>query len=179
MSHWVDEGIAFLHDGMREEGERALRIAVKEDDRDITAWLWLSQAVKSDAEKITCLLRVLELDPHNVVARQKMSALQDKGRSKGEEHVSPFKLDVQVDSGSRADAFQFEEPPVELKMETEVSETGRLSESPFAQTQEEQEQLANTRRPDINLARATKAVIIILILLGIAVIVVLLVFLLK
>jgi len=179
MSHWVEEGIAYLHDGKREEGERALRIAVKEDDRDVTAWLWLSQAITSDAEKITCLLKVLELDPHNVVARQKLAAMQDKGRLKGEEHVSPFKTDDPIEAGPRADAFKFDEAPVEEKIETEVIASTPRSENPFSLPQDSTEGKPKFNQTDVKLARAMKIVMSVLIILGVALIIGFLVILLR
>ena len=81
MSHWVDEGKKLLQAGNRIEGERALRIAIKEDDRSVDAWLWLARAVQSDAERITCLLKVMELDPRNATARRTLAALEEKSRT--------------------------------------------------------------------------------------------------
>jgi len=93
VSRWVNEGINFIRKGNLVEAERALRIAVKENSHDIEAWLWLSQAVESDAEKMTCLLKVLEMDPRNLVARQKLASLQQRSRVDGGAHVDPFELD--------------------------------------------------------------------------------------
>jgi hypothetical protein len=93
VSHWVNEGINFLKKGNLVEAERALRIAVKEDGRNVEAWLWLSQAVESDAEKMTCLLKVLEMDPRNIVARQSLATLQQRSRVDGGQHVDPFEME--------------------------------------------------------------------------------------
>jgi len=93
MSHWVDEGKQLLQAGNRIEGERALRIAVKEDDRSVEAWLWLARAVQSDAERITCLLKVMELDPRNAIARRTLTALEEKSRASGKSHIDPFKTE--------------------------------------------------------------------------------------
>ncbi len=93
MDHWVSEGIRLLKGGKRLEAERALRIAVSENGRSVEAWLWLSQTVESDAEKMTCLLKVLELDPRSIVARQQLASLQQHGRTDETQHVNPFKLE--------------------------------------------------------------------------------------
>jgi hypothetical protein len=92
VSRWVNEGINLLRKGKVVEAERALRIAVKEDNRNVEAWLWLSQAVESEAEKMTCLLKVLEMDPRNIVARQKLASLQLRSRVDAGDHVDPFDM---------------------------------------------------------------------------------------
>jgi hypothetical protein len=93
VGRWVNEGVDLLRKGKVIEAERALRIAVKEDDRSVEAWLWLSQAVESDAEKMTCLLKVLEMDPRNIVARQKLASLQQRSRVDAGAHVDPFDME--------------------------------------------------------------------------------------
>ncbi len=93
MEHWVGEGIRLLKSGRRQEAERALRIAVSENERSVEAWLWLSQAVESDGEKMTCLLKVMELDPRNAVARQQLNSLQQHGQGKEGVYVNPFMVD--------------------------------------------------------------------------------------
>jgi len=93
VSRWVNEGINNLRKGNLVEAERALRIAIKEDGRNVEAWLWLSQAVTSDSERMTCLLKVLEMDPRNAVARQSLAALQQRNRMDGGQHVDPFEID--------------------------------------------------------------------------------------
>ncbi len=93
MERWVSEGIRLLKGGKRQEAERALRIAVGENGRSVEAWLWLSQAVESDAERMTCLLKVMELDPRNAAARQQLNALQQRERGKEGIYVSPFKAE--------------------------------------------------------------------------------------
>ncbi len=91
--HWVSEGIRLLKGGGRQQAERALRIAVSENERSVEAWLWLSQAVESEGEKMTCLLKVMELDPRNAFARQQLNSIQQRERSKQGVYVNPFKAD--------------------------------------------------------------------------------------
>jgi hypothetical protein len=112
VSRWLDEGINLLRKGKLLEAERALRIAVKEDGRSVEAWLWLSQAVESDAEKMICLLKVLELDPRHIVARQKLASLQQRSR---------------VDAGAHVDPFEFEEVVLE-----DIQKAAAPSDHPFA-----------------------------------------------
>ncbi len=79
--------------GRRQEAERALRIAVSENERSVEAWLWLSQAVESEGEKMTCLLKVMDLDPRNAVARQQLNSIQQRERNKEGAYVNPFMAD--------------------------------------------------------------------------------------
>lgn len=175
MSHWVEEGIGYLHDGLREEGERALRIAIKEDPRDVTAWLWLSQAITSDAEKITCLLKVLELDPHNVVARQKLAAMQEQNRTSRPEFVSPFKSEAAEEARRQPETFKYEEP----QAAPQVAPPSSSLESPFATAQEALDPNAAPDKKSRGAGGTLKMILVILTLIGVAVIIGLLAILLK
>ncbi len=93
MEHWIGEGIRLLKSGRRQEAERALRIAVSENERSVEGWLWLSQAVESDGEKLTCLLKATALDPRNAVARQQLNSLQQHGQNKEAAYVNPFMVE--------------------------------------------------------------------------------------
>ena len=176
MSRWVEEGKQLLHHGKRLEGERALRIAVKEDPRSVEAWLWLSQAVQSDAEKMTCLLKVLELDSHNVVARQTLAALQEKGRIAAGQHVDPFKLDESVETEQYSDPFKREEPLEKQELNIEpLPVTEPRGDGAFAMNSEMIEGKGKTGWSGARVRNAVKYVIIALIVLGIALIVAVLV----
>jgi hypothetical protein len=123
MEHWIGEGIRLLKSGRRQEAERALRIAVTENERSVEAWLWLSQAVDTDAERMTCLLRVMELDPRNTVARQQLNAIQQRERSKEGEYVSPFKAEEMPENPSNPastpqDSLFLTDAEIELKVKS-------------------------------------------------------------
>jgi len=178
MSRWVEEGKQLLHHGELLEGERALRIAVKENPRSVEAWLWLSQAVQSDAEKMTCLLKVLELDSRNLVARQMLAALQEKGRLAGGQHVDPFKLDEPDETEQFSDPFKREEPLEKQKVNIEpLSETELRSDDTFAMNSEIIEGNGKTGLSGATVRNAAKYVIIALILVGITLIVAVLILL--
>lgn len=180
MSRWVEEGKQLLHHGKRLEGERALRIAVKEDPRSVEAWLWLSQAVQSDMEKMTCLLKVLELDSRNVVARQTLAALQEKGRIAAGQHVDPFNLDESVETEQLSDPFKREEPVEKQIVNHEpLAVTDIRSDGAFAMNSEMIEGKGKIDLSGAGVRNVAKYVTIALILLGIALIVVFLVLLLK
>ncbi len=118
---WVGEGIRLLKGGRRQEAERALRIAASENERSVEAWLWLSQAVESEGEKMTCLLNVMELDPHNTFARQQLNSIQQRQRSKEGEYVNPF----MAEETANAEPMQVSIPkdslfPVDSELELKV-----------------------------------------------------------
>ena len=90
MNHWVDEGKVFLRQGQREQAERAFRIGIQEDPRDLEGYLWLAEVTQSDAERQTLLLKILEIDPRNATARQKLGALQQHNLQTEMPRVNPF-----------------------------------------------------------------------------------------
>jgi hypothetical protein len=174
MSHWVDEGKQLLQAGNRIEGERALRIAIKEDERSVEAWLWLARAVQSDAERITCLLKVMELDPRNATARRTLAALEEKSRTSGRNHIDPFKTDGADDNGPTiGDPFLDGSEAANLKVEKPLSPPGK--ENPFAQHSEVVEGQGPLPLHKVNLRSMARGVIVALIVLGIAVIITVLV----
>jgi hypothetical protein len=66
-------------------GEKAaardiLTALVAQDPQDEEAWLWLSGAVESDAERRDCLLKVLEINPENHAARHGLLELDGLAR---------------------------------------------------------------------------------------------------
>ena len=172
MSHWVDDAKKLLRTGQREEGERALRIAIQEDERNVEAWLWLARAVQSDAERITCLLRVMELDPRNATARRTLAALQEKSQASSTEHVDPFKADGMEDAISGTDPFMIGGEDSSRNVEPTLAPP---KENPFSQHSEvvEHEGAQPARRFSAGLF--ARWVIVLLILAGVALIVIVLV----
>jgi hypothetical protein len=177
MSHWVDEGKKLLQAGNRIEGERALRIAIKEDDRSVDAWLWLARAVQSDAERITCLLKVMELDPRNATARRTLAALEEKSRTSGRDHVDPFETEGADDAVLSGDPFLDGSKAASGAEEKATSFPGR--ENPFSQHSEVVDSQGVARLHRLNLGTMARGIMVVLIVLGIAAIVTVLVLLSK
>ena len=63
-------GIKALKSGDRANARELLMQAIKIDERNEQAWLWLSGAVTSKEERRTCLENVLSLNPENQLARK-------------------------------------------------------------------------------------------------------------
>lgn len=68
-------GIAALKAGDKLEARQLLRAAVARDPNDEAAWLWLSGAVESDAERAECLRHVVAINPGNTAAQRGLQAL--------------------------------------------------------------------------------------------------------
>ncbi|MBT3388889.1 MAG: PH domain-containing protein [Chloroflexi bacterium] len=89
----TQKGIQALKAGDAELARKFLRYATNHNPEDLQAWLWLSGAVESKQEKIDCLEKALEIDPHNAAAVQGLSKLIDgyiPPRQASPEYVPPF-----------------------------------------------------------------------------------------
>ena len=71
----VAAGIAALQSGETVSARDLLVQALQADPANGTAWLWLSGAVATDAERRYCLERILDLDPNHTVARRGLDRL--------------------------------------------------------------------------------------------------------
>ena len=74
----LQRGIALAKAGRREEARDILLQVVEQDDRNESAWLWISGVVDTDDDKAVALENVLTLNPNNEWAKR---GLQLMGRS--------------------------------------------------------------------------------------------------
>ncbi len=74
----VQEGIAAIKAGRKDEAKRLLNKAVDLDERNEQAWLWLSACVETLEEQQICLENVLSINPANTKARKGLEALAQK-----------------------------------------------------------------------------------------------------
>lgn len=74
-AQWLQTGIAAVKAGDLEEGRRLLLQVLQDDERNETAWLWLSGAVTTVEERRICLENVLELNPRSELARKGLRRL--------------------------------------------------------------------------------------------------------
>ncbi len=72
----LNQAIVAAKAGRKAEARRLLEAVLDADDRNERAWLWLSDVVESDEERIVCLENVLTINPDNEVARKGLAALQ-------------------------------------------------------------------------------------------------------
>jgi sortase A len=76
----VRAGIAAARAGQRERARDLLAHVLKQDQRNVLAWLWLSSVVDRPDEQRDCLKKVLVLDPDNQAARRGLALLQGRHR---------------------------------------------------------------------------------------------------
>ena len=73
----LQKGIALAKAGRREEARNILLQVVEQDERNESAWLWISGVVDTDDDKAIALENVLTLNPNNEWAKR---GLQLMGR---------------------------------------------------------------------------------------------------
>jgi len=71
----LQQGIALAKAGRREEARGILLQVVEQDERNESAWLWLSGVVDSDDDKAVALENALTLNPNNEWARRGLQML--------------------------------------------------------------------------------------------------------
>ena len=74
----LDEGIASLRIGNKEEARRKLMQVINADERNEYAWLYLSEAVDSDEDRQICLENVLTINPANEQAETQLKAIEEE-----------------------------------------------------------------------------------------------------
>jgi hypothetical protein len=90
MNELTQRGIAAVKAGDRVLARELLGAAVKQTPDDVLAWLWLSGAVESDAERITILRHVLAIDPSNLAAARGLNqVLERQARASGSSAQAP------------------------------------------------------------------------------------------
>jgi len=71
----LQQGIALAKAGRREEARNILMQVIEQDERNESAWLWLSGVVDSDDDKAVALENVLTLNPNNEWAKRGLQML--------------------------------------------------------------------------------------------------------
>ncbi len=85
----VQEGIAAVKAGHRDEARRILVRATELDERNEQAWLWLSACVDSIDEQRICLENVLSINPANQKAQRGLDTLNKRQSAPPTPTVSP------------------------------------------------------------------------------------------
>jgi tetratricopeptide (TPR) repeat protein len=132
-TYWLRQGIAAAKMGQKETARNLLMRVVEQDERNLTAWLWLADAVDSLDDKQVCLENVLTLDPENQAARKGLDWVREQ-RAAQSAYVPPLISDMPASSATpltpaqailRARAPEAEPPVV-------GPNPSRVSESPDA-----------------------------------------------
>jgi hypothetical protein len=72
----LQAGITAAREGRRAEARALLQQALQTNPRSEQGWLWMSAVVETDAERSTCLERVLTINPHNQTAHVGLEKLR-------------------------------------------------------------------------------------------------------
>ena len=78
----LQEAISAIKAGDKTTGKQLLIAILQSDQRNEYAWLWMTQVVDSDDERIKYLQNVLKINPNNESAKRGLSALQEQQADK-------------------------------------------------------------------------------------------------
>lgn len=88
------KAITALTEGRKEKARELLMQVVAQDPENEQAWLWLSRAASTDQQRRVCLETVLEINPHNEAARQRIATLSDRVTKESGEHEDEMKAEA-------------------------------------------------------------------------------------
>jgi len=71
----LERAIQAIQMGDRTTGKHLLAAILRSDPAKVQAWLWMSDVVDTDTQRLDCLRRVLSLDPDNETAKARMVTL--------------------------------------------------------------------------------------------------------
>lgn len=77
----LQKAIALVKSGQKKQGGQMLAEIVKRQPKNEVAWLWLADCVSTNQQKVFCLNKVLEINPHNEGVRkliQKLQSIQEQ-----------------------------------------------------------------------------------------------------
>lgn len=95
----LQQGIAAFQAGRKAEARELLLQLVEQDERNEMAWLWLSGAVETEADRLVCLENVLEINPHNRVARRGVEALRRSPEVAAAADAAPYQDQAELRPG--------------------------------------------------------------------------------
>lgn len=78
LSNTLQSAIQSIKAGDNESGKHLLGQVIQADPKNEMAWLWWTQVVDSDEERLICLRKVLDINPNNELAKRGLAALQQK-----------------------------------------------------------------------------------------------------
>lgn len=72
----LQQAIAAIKAGDKEKGRQLLTQVVKADARNEAAWLWMTEVVERDVDRIMCLRNALKINPNNDAVKKRLAALE-------------------------------------------------------------------------------------------------------
>lgn len=77
----LQQAITAVKSGDKATGKQLLIEIIKAKPNDEAAWLWMTQAVNTNQERLKCLQTVLKINPNNEAAKKGLAAIQLKQTS--------------------------------------------------------------------------------------------------
>ncbi len=120
--------------GQKETARNLLTRVVEQDEHNLTAWLWLSDAVESLDDREVCLENALALDPENQAARKGLERVREQKAAASFVYAPPLISDLPASSAPSLTPAQAILRPRSPEPEPLVAEpkASRVSESPDA-----------------------------------------------
>ncbi|HEX9922677.1 MAG TPA: winged helix-turn-helix domain-containing protein [Anaerolineae bacterium] len=72
----MQQAIAAIKARDMEKGRQLLTQVVKADPRNEAAWLWMTEVVERDVDRIMCLRNALKINPNNDAVKKRLAALE-------------------------------------------------------------------------------------------------------
>lgn len=128
----LQPAITAIKAGDKATGKQLLIEIIRGNPKDEAAWLWMTQAVNTNQERLKCLQNVLKINPNNELAKKGLATVQQKKISqpppKVEAQPKPVDLLPQPEPAlipSQSPAFNLAEHRAELQ-QAQVPPTGPL-----------------------------------------------------
>lgn len=77
MDNLLQQGVTAFRSGKRDEARKFFIAAVKQNQNDERAWVWLYNVCGNDKERIHCLKRIILINPKNEMAKIALSKFKD------------------------------------------------------------------------------------------------------
>jgi len=110
-------GVAAAKAGQRDIARQILVQVVDQDERNISAWLWLSSVVDAPEDREACLENVLTLDPQHVAARKGLETLR---RQRDTDAPAAEPADHGIPAAPRADFLSPHASPASAILEQDL-----------------------------------------------------------
>ena len=133
-AYLLRQGIAAAKMGQKETARNLLTRVVEQEEHNLTAWLWLADAVDSLDDKQVCLENVLTLDPENQAARKGLDWVREQRAAAQSAYVPPLISDMPASGAIPLTPAQAILRPRASEAEPSVTKpkVSRVSESPDA-----------------------------------------------
>ena len=89
---YLKQAIEAIKSGDKATGKRLLiDEVIRTNPRNEQAWLWMTQAVEADEDRMNYLRHVLKINPNNEAAKRGLTALEQKQAQKPKPVIPPIK----------------------------------------------------------------------------------------